>query len=78
MSALPNPPLASQSPVTWADPQRQAAFARWLEVWTGGAINTFAVFAAGMVLGPSILAVLVIYGLGRTYRNMSPIEDMPR
>jgi hypothetical protein len=54
------------------------AFARWLEVWTGGAINTFAVFAAGMVLGPSILAVLVIYGLGRTYRNMSPIEDMPR
>ena len=54
------------------------ALTRALEDWTGAAFNTFTVFAAGMVVGPSILAALVLCGLGRTYRNMNPIEDMPR
>jgi hypothetical protein len=54
------------------------ALTRALEDWTGAALNTFTLFAAGMVVGPSILAVLVLCGLGRAYRNMNPIEDMPR
>lgn len=51
---------------------------RAFEGWTGTAINTFTVFAAGMVVGPSILATIALYALSRTYRNMNPIEDMPR
>jgi N-acetylmuramate 1-kinase len=31
MSALANPPLTPSTPVVWPDPQREAAFARWLE-----------------------------------------------
>jgi hypothetical protein len=54
------------------------ALARTLEGWTGAAINTFTVFAAGMVVGPSILAAIALYALSRTYRNMNPIEDLPR
>lgn len=46
--------------------------------WTGSAINAYTVFMAGMVAGPSLLAAIVLYGLCRTYRNMSPLEDNPR
>ncbi len=54
------------------------ALARAIESRTGAAIDTFAVFAAGMVLGPSMLAWLVLGALARTYRNVNPIEDVPR
>ncbi|MEP6824041.1 MAG: aminoglycoside phosphotransferase, partial [Ramlibacter sp.] len=37
MSVPPNPPPASPPPVTWADPQREAAFHRWL----GGVADEF-------------------------------------
>jgi hypothetical protein len=54
------------------------ALARAIEGWTGAAVNTFAVFAAGMVVGPAMVAALVLRGLARIYRNMNPIEDVPR
>ena len=45
---------------------------------TGIAANTATVFAVGMFVGPSCLAALIVNGLARTYRNMNPIEDVPR
>ena len=55
-----------------------AAVTRGISHWTGGAINAYMVFTAGMIAGPSLLAALVLYALCRTYRNMNPIEDIPR
>jgi hypothetical protein len=46
--------------------------------WTGSSVDAYAVFAVGMIAGPTLLAALVLYGLSRTYRAMDPIEDMPR
>jgi hypothetical protein len=46
--------------------------------WTDSPVNAYAVFAGGMIAGASLLAALVLYGLCRTYRNMNPIEDVPR
>jgi hypothetical protein len=54
------------------------ALTRAIEGPTGVSINTFAVFAAGMVLGPGIAASIVLGALARTYRNVNPIEDVPR
>jgi hypothetical protein len=42
------------------------------------AIVTYCVFIGGMIAGSSLLASLVLYGLCRTYRNINPIEDVPR
>jgi hypothetical protein len=44
----------------------------------GNAIVTYSVFIGGMVVGSTLLAVLVLYALCRTYRNLNPIEDLPR
>ena len=55
-----------------------AAMTRGVFAWTGIAINAYAVFTAGMIVGPSLLAALTVYGLSRAYRNMDPIEDIPR
>jgi hypothetical protein len=55
-----------------------AALTRGIFAWTGGSVNAYAVFTAGMIAWPWILAALVLYGLSRTYRNMDPIEDIPR
>jgi len=55
-----------------------AALTREISALTGRAINSYAVFSAGVIAGPSILAAIVLYGLYRTYRNMDPIEDIPR
>ncbi len=61
-----------------------AALTRGLSAWTGSHIaagsyiNAYAVFAAGMIAGPTLLAMLVLFALGRTYRSMDPIEDVPR
>ena len=55
-----------------------AALTRGISPWTGSAIDAYAVFTGGMIAGPSLLAALVLYGLCRTYRNMDPIEDIPR
>jgi hypothetical protein len=46
--------------------------------WTGIPVNAYDVFAAGMIAGPALLGTLMLYGLGRTYRNLDPIEDVPR
>ncbi len=46
--------------------------------WTGIEINAYTVFTGGLIAGSSLLAALVLYGLCRTYRNMNPIEDIPR
>ena len=44
----------------------------------GSAIITYSVFIGGMVAGSTFLAALVLYLLCRTYRNLNPIEDLPR
>jgi len=46
--------------------------------WTSITINAAAMFLGGIIAGPSLLAALVLYGLCRAYRNMDPIEDVPR
>jgi hypothetical protein len=45
---------------------------------TGIAINTYNLFMAGMIAGPIVLAALIHFFLCRTYRDMNPIEDIPR
>lgn len=55
-----------------------AAMVRGIAHETGIAINAYVVFTGGMIAGPSLLAALVLYALSRTYRDMNPIEDMPR
>jgi len=55
-----------------------ADLTRAVSQWTGSTINGYAGFPGGMIAGPSILAALVLYGLSRAYRNMNPIEDLPR
>jgi hypothetical protein len=55
-----------------------AALTRGIFAWTESSVNAYAVFVAGMIAGLSILAALVLYGLSRTYRDMDPIEDIPR
>jgi hypothetical protein len=55
-----------------------AALARGISQWIGSTINAYTVFADGMIAGSALLAALVLYGLCRTYRNMNPIEDVPR
>jgi hypothetical protein len=51
---------------------------RQLTTWTGIAMDPFAVFTAGMIAGPASLAALVLSALGRTYRRIDPMEDIPR
>jgi len=48
-----------------------------LAAWTGSHVDAYAVFAVGMITGPSLLALLVLYALGHTYRHLDPIEDTP-
>jgi hypothetical protein len=55
-----------------------AALTRGISHWTGTAIDGYLVFTAGMIAGPALLAALVLCGLSRTYRNMDPVEDLPR
>jgi hypothetical protein len=55
-----------------------AALARGIAHWTGIAADPFAVFAAGMVVGPAALAAIVLGALCRTYHRLDPIEDIPR
>jgi hypothetical protein len=55
-----------------------AALTSGITLTTGIPINAYAMFAAGLMAGLSLLAVLVHYALGRTYRGMNPIEDIPR
>jgi hypothetical protein len=55
-----------------------AAVTGGISHWTGSAVNAYAVFTAGMIAGPWLVAAIVLYGLALTYRSMSPIEDLPR
>jgi len=52
--------------------------ARAFSAWIGGTINASLIFSAGMIVGPSLLSALVLYGLCRTYRNLDAAEDIPR
>ena len=54
------------------------ALAEGFSDWTSITINGGAVFLAGIIAGPSLLAALLLYGLCRAYRNIDPIEDIPR
>jgi hypothetical protein len=54
-----------------------AALTHGLSAGTGWHIDAYAVFAAGMVAGPSLLALLLLVALSSTYRGMDPIEDSP-
>jgi hypothetical protein len=55
-----------------------AALTRGIAHWTETSINAYAVFTGGMIAGPSLLAALMLSGLCWTYRNIDPIEDIPR
>jgi hypothetical protein len=55
-----------------------ATLSRGVAAWTGSNVDPYALFAAGMIVGPACLAALVLNGLSRTYRDMDPIEDSPR
>lgn len=55
-----------------------AALAHGISHWTGNTINPYTVFTGGLIAGPSLLAMFVLYALCQTYRNMNPIEDIPR
>jgi hypothetical protein len=55
-----------------------AALTRGVARWTGLAADPFAVFTAGMIAGPAILAALILSLLCRTYQKLDPIEDLPR
>ncbi len=55
-----------------------AALTHAISRWSGNPLNARAVFAGGMIAGASALAAFVLYGVCRTYRNMNPIEDVPR
>jgi hypothetical protein len=54
------------------------ALTRGIPQGSGSAISAFVVFIGGIIGGLSLLAALAIYGLCRTYRNLDPIEDVPR
>ena len=51
-----------------------AALTHGMSHWTGSPINAYAVFTGGMIVGPSIAAALVLYGLCGTYRKIDPVE----
>jgi len=51
---------------------------RGMTHWTGSTIDGPAVFAGGIIAGASLSAALVLCALSRTYRNMNPVEDVPR
>jgi hypothetical protein len=55
-----------------------AALARGVSHQTGIAIDPFAVFTAGMTVGPAALAVVVLYALCRSFQKLDAIEDVPR
>jgi hypothetical protein len=55
-----------------------AALTSGISPRTGSANMTYIVFIAGMLAGSIFLASLALYALCRTYRNLNPIEDLPR
>jgi hypothetical protein len=55
-----------------------AAMTRGLSSCMGRPVNAYAVFVAGLAAGASLLAVVVLGTLARTYRRLDPIEDVPR
>jgi hypothetical protein len=55
-----------------------AALTREFSQTTGITIDAFAVFAAGMIAGPSVIATVAVYALSRTYQYLDPAEDIPR
>jgi hypothetical protein len=55
-----------------------AAMTAEISQWSGSAINALAVFIGGIIAGLSILAAIALYCLCLTYRNIDPVEDIPR
>jgi hypothetical protein len=55
-----------------------AACSSVISQWSGGSTSPYVVFIGGLIAGPSFLAALVLYSLCRTFRNVDPIEDIPR
>jgi hypothetical protein len=55
-----------------------AALTQCVSSWSGNVISPLAVFIGGLIGGLSLLATLVLWGLCRAYRNIDPIEDIPR
>jgi hypothetical protein len=55
-----------------------AAMTREISRWTAITIDAFAVFTAGMIAGPCLLTMVVLYALSRTYHHLDPAEDIPR
>ncbi len=55
-----------------------ALVTRGLSQGIGITLNAYAVFTAGLVVGATLLAGAVVFGLSRTYRHIDPIEGVPR
>ncbi|MEX0643082.1 MAG: hypothetical protein WD468_10300 [Pirellulales bacterium] len=55
-----------------------AALTHGMSNWTGSQVNAYAVFTSGLIAGLSLLAVLVLCGLSRTYGKLDASEDTPR
>jgi hypothetical protein len=55
-----------------------AAWTSGISQRLGSAVITYIVFIGGLLAGLTLLASLVLYALCRTYRNLNPIEDIPR
>jgi hypothetical protein len=55
-----------------------AAVTAGISPGSGNPLSAFALFLGGIIAGLSLLAALALYGLCRTYRNLDPIEDIPR
>ena len=55
-----------------------ASIARIWTNQTGAAVNGYALFSMGILLGMSMLAVGLVLALRRAYDRLNPIEDIPR
>ena len=55
-----------------------ATLTRHASAWLNTNLDAHTTFAAGLILGPALLALLVLNALARTYRGLDAIEDSPR
>jgi hypothetical protein len=55
-----------------------AAISQQVSAWTAVNLNAYGVFAAGLVVGPAVMAWLAMFGLCRAYGSLDAVEDFAR
>jgi hypothetical protein len=55
-----------------------AAISQQVSAWTAVNLNAYGVFAAGLVIGPAVMAWLAMFGLCRAYGSLDAVEDFAR